>query len=90
MLLKRSLPWYYSIHLKVKTERESTGVDLGPEWFIERLDIRIEKGDKIEVRGSRVTISGKPAIIAAEIRKGNSALKLRDDTGIPVWSGWRR
>jgi hypothetical protein len=78
------------IHLMLKTSKETIPVHLGPSWFIERLDTKIEKGDKIEVKGSRVTITGKSALIAAEVRKGDSVLKLRDEAGIPAWSGWRR
>jgi hypothetical protein len=29
------------------------------------------------------------AIIAAEIRKGDEALMLRDANGSPMWAGWR-
>jgi hypothetical protein len=78
------------IELLVKTDKETIPFHLGPAYFIERLDVKIEKGDKIEVKGSRVTISGKPVIIAAEIKKGDSVFRLRDDAGTPVWSGWRR
>ncbi len=78
------------IHLMVKTDKETISVDLGPEWYIERLDTKIKKGDKIEVKGSRVTLSGSPAIIAAEVKKGDSTLVLRDSAGIPAWAGWRR
>jgi hypothetical protein len=81
---------YSGIHLMVKTEKETISVDLGPEWYIERLDTKIEKGDKIQVKGSKVTLSGKPAIIAAEVKKGDSTLVLRDSAGIPAWAGWRR
>jgi hypothetical protein len=81
---------YNGIHLMVKTDKEIISVDLGPEWYIERLDTKIEKGDKIEIKGSRVTLSGKPAIIAAEVKKGDSTLVLRDSAGIPAWAGWRR
>jgi hypothetical protein len=81
---------YYGIHLLLKTDKETVSVHLGPGWYIERLDTKIEKGDKIEVKGSRVTMMGKPVIIAAEVKKGESVLKLRDDNGIPVWAGWRR
>jgi len=81
---------YYGIHLLLKTDKETISVHLGPGWYIERLDTKIEKGDKIEVKGSRVTFEGKPAIIAAEVKKGDNILKLRDDNGIPAWSGWRR
>lgn len=47
-------------------------------------------GDVIEVKGSRVTVAGKQVVIAAEVKKGDALLKLRDDSGVPVWSGWRR
>lgn len=80
----------YGVHLVLKTDKETISVHLGPGWYIERLDTKIEKGDKIEVKGSRVTFEGKPAIIAAEVKKGDSVLVLRDSTGIPVWAGWRR
>jgi hypothetical protein len=51
---------------------------------------QIVAGDKIEVKGSRITYQGKPAIIAAEIHKGDEVLMLRDANGIPMWAGWRR
>ena len=78
------------IHLQLKTDKETISVHLGPAWYIERLDAQIEKGNKIEVKGSRVTAAGKPAIIAAEVKKGDALLKLRDDSGIPAWAGWRK
>jgi hypothetical protein len=81
---------YSGIHLMVKTDKETISVQLGPEWYIERLDTKIQKGDKIEVKGSRVTFAGKPAIIAAEVKKDDSTLVLRDSTGIPAWAGWRK
>ncbi len=78
------------IHLQLKTGKETVSIHLGPAWYIERLDARIEKGDRVEIKGSRVTVAGKPAIIAAEVKKGDALLKLRDDSGTPVWAGWRR
>lgn len=80
----------YGIHLVIKTDKETIAVHLGPSWYIERLDTKIEKGDRIEVKGSRVTIDGKPAIIAAEVKKGDNVLVLRDSQGIPAWAGWRK
>ena len=81
---------YYGIHLQLKTDKETIAVHLGPGWYIERLDTKIEKGDNVQVKGSRVTMMGKPAIIAAEVKKGDSVLKLRDENGFPMWAGWRR
>jgi hypothetical protein len=78
------------VHLMVKTERETISVHLGPAWYVQRQDIKIVPGDKVEITGSRITCQGKPAIIAAEVKKGEEILKLRDENGFPAWSGWRR
>jgi hypothetical protein len=80
----------YGIHLMLKTEDETISVHLGPGWYIENQDIKIQPKDKLEVKGSRVTFEGKPVIIAAEVKKGDEVLKLRDKNGFPLWSGWRR
>lgn len=80
----------YGIHLQVKTDKETISVHLGPMWYIENQDMKIAPKDNVEITGSRITFEGKPAIVAAEIKKGNEALKLRDENGFPVWSGWRR
>ena len=78
------------IHLLLKTDKETISVHLGPAWFIENQDIKIEKGNRIDVKGSRIMFEQKPAIIAAQVKKGDEILILRDDNGFPVWSGWRR
>jgi hypothetical protein len=78
------------VHLMLKTDKETLSVHLGPVWYLENQDIKIEAKDKIEVKGSKITFEGKPAIIAAEVRKGDDVLKLRDEAGFPSWSGWRR
>ncbi len=81
---------FYGVHLMLKTDKETISIHLGPGWYIENQDIKIEPKDKIEVKGSRITFEGKPAIVVSEIKKGNELLKLRDENGFPVWSGWKR
>lgn len=81
---------YAAVALTLKTDKETIAVHLGPEWYIGRLDTKIAKGDTVEVKGSRVTLADKPAFIAAEVKKGDNVLVLRDSAGTPVWSGWRR
>ena len=58
---------------------------VGPSWYIDKQSPRIEANDTITVTGSRVTVDGKPAIIAAQVKKEDETLKLRDENGIPVW-----
>lgn len=78
------------VHAVVKTNKETITVHLGPAWFIDNQDPQIGSGDRVEIKGSRITFEGKPAIIAAEVTKDGETLTLRDANGIPVWSGWRR
>ena len=78
------------VHLLVKTATETISVHLGPSWFIENQDTKIAPKDRIEFKGSRITYKGKPAVIAAEVKKGDEVLTLRDANGVPVWAGWRR
>ena len=78
------------IHMSVKTDKETVSVHLGPSWYLENQDVKIEPKDKVEVKGSRITFGGTPTIIAAEVTKGDEVLKLRDESGFPVWAGWHR
>lgn len=80
----------YGVHLALKTDKETISAHLGPGWYIENQDVNIVLGDKIEVKGSRIIFEGKPALIAAELKKGDAVLVLRDASGFPLWSGWRR
>jgi hypothetical protein len=78
------------VHMIVKTDKDTVSVHLGPSWYIENQDVKLVPKDKVEVKGSKITFGGKPAIIAAEVKKGDDVLKLRDDAGYPAWAGWRR
>lgn len=80
----------YGIHVLLKTAKETISVHLGPGWYIENQDVKISPKDKIEVKGSRVSFEAKPALIAAEVKKGDKVLMLRDANGFPVWSSSKR
>ena len=75
----------YWVDLMLQTENGTIAVQLGPAWYIDKQTPRIEANDTIMVTGSRVTMDGKSVVIAAEIRKQNQVVKLRDAKGIPLW-----
>jgi hypothetical protein len=75
----------HGVHFTLQTDKETIAVHLGPSWYIDKQSPKIETNDTITVTGSRVTINGKPTIIAAQVEKGNEILKLRDENGIPAW-----
>ncbi|WP_291144908.1 hypothetical protein [Flavobacterium sp. UBA7680] len=79
------------IHLVLKTEaKENITVHLGPEWYLDNQDILFAAGDKIKIKGSKVTYENKMAIIAMTVWKGDYHLDLRDAKGNPKWNGWKR
>jgi hypothetical protein len=78
------------VHLVVKTDKGDVSVHLGPQWYLENQDVKIEPKDRVEITGSRVSVQGQAALIAARVRKGDQVLELRDAAGVPMWAGWRR
>ena len=73
------------LSLVLKTEKGEIPVHLGPSRFLDEQGFRIEQKDNIEVKGGRANHRGKTFLIAAELKKGDTILKLRDENGAPVW-----
>jgi hypothetical protein len=66
-------------------EVETLEVHACPVRLLSQLDFPIEKGDELTVSGSRP--GGGEVIIAREIKKGTVSLQLRDEKGVPIWTG---
>lgn len=77
----------YGVHLQVQTANEIIPVHLGPAWYLDSQEIEIEPNDTLKITGSRIRFDGESAIVAAQITKGNTTVKLRNKNGFPVWSG---
>ena len=77
----------YLAYLTLRTGTGKIRVFLGPSLYVDKLPVKINVLDKIQVTGSKITWEGKPVILAAEVKKGDQALKLREPNGTPVWSG---
>jgi hypothetical protein len=78
------------MHVTLQSDGQVMDVHLGPTWFLQREGIEIAKGDSIEVTGSVIDSDGNSFLIAREMKKGQKVLKLRDEQGVPMWSGGRR
>jgi hypothetical protein len=77
-----------AVHLAVRVESGDTvDVRLGPAWWVDGQKVRVKEKDKVEVKGSRVTIGGAPVVIAAVVTKNEKTLLLRNDAGVPAWAG---
>jgi len=74
------------MRMQMRTGDETISVHLGPAWYWQNQEMTIEPNDRIQVQGSRVNMAGTPAMIAAQVQKGNQVLRLRNENGVPVWS----
>ena len=75
--------------LKVNTGSDTLSVLLGPQWFIDEQKMKLAAGDTVEIKGVKAT-RGRDIFIAAEIKKGQEVMTLRDENGRPAWAGWRQ
>ncbi len=76
------------IHLMLKTATETILIHVGPETFLKDMEVSFEKGDTIEVLGSKIKVDGQDEVLAREIEKSGNQLTLRDKKGKPIWSMW--
>jgi hypothetical protein len=73
--------------LKLKTDKETVTVYLGPKWYLEKQKAKLSPGDYIQVKGSRVTLDNMPVILPNEITKGGEVMQFWDEQGSPRWRG---
>ena len=74
------------VWLGLQTDKHMILVILGPTWFHKVQNFKIEPKDQLEIKGSMITSMDEPMFIATEVKKRDRVLKLRDDSGYPVWS----
>lgn len=86
--VQQGLP--YLVYLTLETEKGQIAIFLGPNLYVDQLPVKIKALDKIQVTGSKVMLGGKTVILAAEVKKGDQVLKVRDLHGVPLWSGGGR
>ena len=73
-------------HLILKLADATTiEVHLAPTKFESDYEIAFNKGDVLEVTGSKVKFEGVDTIFAREIKRGTDIFVFRDKDGKPVW-----
>ena len=81
---------HQGIHVRMTVTGEPLTVHLGPLFYLQQQTVRVQAGDSLTVRGSRVTMRGEPSLIAAELTRQDQTWTLRDEQGFPRWRGQRR
>ena len=60
-------------------------VHLASTKFVKSYELVFNKGDEVEVIGSKVEFEGGDAILAREVKRGNDDFVFRDPQGKPIW-----
>lgn len=60
-------------------------VHVAPAKFAKEYELVFNKGDQVEVTGSKVNFEGVATIFAREVKRGNDDFMFRDKEGNPVW-----
>ena len=81
---------HQGIHVRMTVAGEPLTVHLGPLFYLQQQKVRVQVGDSLTVRGSRVTMRGESSMIAAELTRQDRAWTLRDEQGLPRWRGQGR
>jgi hypothetical protein len=68
-----------------KATSETTDVYLAPDDYLKDFGCHFGKGDRIQVKGSKVKFNGGPAVLAREVRLEATTVYLRDEHGVPYW-----
>jgi hypothetical protein len=74
-------------HFTLSTAQGTSEIALGPASYWDEHGFKLEKGKAIEVTGSKITMQGKPVVVAREVKKGDEVVVLRDKAGVPRWAG---
>lgn len=80
---------YEGTHLLVKTDTGTVLVQVAPAAFLKDIDASFNKGEEIQVVGAQNVGTEGEEVLAKEITVGNNTTTLRDDSGVPVWAGWK-
>ncbi len=75
--------------LVVKTDTKTVLVRVAPTDFLKEIDTSFAKGDQVTVVGAKAPDATEEEILAREITDGSNTATLRDDKGIPIWTGWK-
>lgn len=73
-------------HIVLKTGDGLATVHVAASRFMKDYEITFEKGQRIDVVGSKVKLeTGEDAVLAREIMRGQNTYAFRDKEGNPLW-----
>ncbi|MCK9376727.1 MAG: hypothetical protein M0P73_11315 [Syntrophobacterales bacterium] len=78
------------VMMLLNTGQGTVKVHLGPADYLDRQALKLAAGDRVEVRGVRLTRPRVTLFMAGSVTKDGQVLQLRDEaTGRPLWAAAR-
>lgn len=75
-----------TLYVTLRDGGEDVVVQLGPAPYIAGKGVTVAAGDAVEVKGAKAFLaSGGKAIVATDLYKGGTRVKLREEDGTPLW-----
>jgi hypothetical protein len=68
-----------------KANSETTDVYLAPADYLKDFGCHFAKGDRLQVKGSKIKFNGTTVVLAREVRIDSTTVYLRDEHGVPYW-----
>jgi hypothetical protein len=73
------------VALTLNTGGRKLMVHLGRRSYIDGQALKLAIGDNVEISGVKTVNRGEEIFIAGAVKKGGAVLKLRDESGRPLW-----
>ncbi len=72
-------------HLVLRTGPGPILVHVSVARFLRDQNVAFQRGERLEVVGAKIRYKGAEGLIAREIARGDSVLRVRDTAGKPLW-----
>lgn len=72
-------------HIEVRAADVLVEVHLAPAAFMKDFGIVINKGDQVDVIGSRISLNGVSTVLARQVNSNNYMYTFRNEQGRPLW-----
>jgi hypothetical protein len=72
-------------HLLVATDKGVIQVHVAPTDYLREKNLSFQKGDRVEIVGSKMRFAGRDAVVARTVSRDDMSLSFRKADGKPVW-----
>lgn len=73
------------MRMELQTNKGIVPVLFAPEFYLKEKNFIVKPGDRIVVRGSKISYEGHNILVAKTMKKNGKSIAFRDDKGALLW-----